>query len=44
MRNAFEEYQKWLNSELLSKQEKEELSSLDKEEINEHLEQVDLEV
>ena len=34
MRNAFEEYQKWLNSELLSKQEKEELSSLDKEEIN----------
>lgn len=34
MRNAFEEYQKWLNSELLSKQEKEELSSLSKEEIN----------
>ena len=34
MRNAFNEYQKWLNSSLLSQQEKEELSSLDKEEIN----------
>ena len=34
MANAFEEYQKWLNSSLLSPQEKEELSSLNKEEIN----------